>query len=65
MKQSVISFDQHGGMSIDHTGFQGKACVEATEALMKGLGGEIKAERKKPEMNAVTTGRGKTGQRIG
>ena len=55
-KLTTINFDQNGGMSVDNTGFVGKACEKATADLMQGIGAEIKADKKKPEYNMTERG---------
>jgi hypothetical protein len=55
-KQTIIHFDQNGGMSVDNTGFVGKACEKATADLMAGIGADVKKDTKKPEYNMVERG---------
>lgn len=59
-KQTIIHFDQNGGMSVDNTGFVGKACEQATADLMAGIGADVKKDTKKPEYHQIARGGGAT-----
>ena len=55
-KTSTITFDQFGGMQVDHVGFTGKACQDMTDKLVGGLGATVVKDTKKPEFNQTTRG---------
>lgn len=48
MKSIIITIDELGQIEIEATGFKGKACEAATEAMIKALG-TPKCIKKKPE----------------
>jgi hypothetical protein len=54
--KTTITFDEFGGINIDHVGFQGTACLERTEQLTKGLMATKSSDIKKPEIHRATTG---------
>lgn len=53
---AVVTIDPAtGDVEVDLQGFHGKGCHAVQEALSKALGGEVTAERKKPEFHSTTT----------
>ncbi len=51
-KKIIVSFEKETGENtvIEAQGFEGGACLDATLALEKALGGEVTERTKKPEM---------------
>jgi len=46
-----------GEVEVDLAGYKGKGCHAIQDAYTKALGGEVSVEQKKPEFNAVVTGK--------
>jgi len=44
-------------VEIDLAGYKGKGCHALQDAFSKALGGKTVVEKKKPEFNAVVTGK--------
>lgn len=61
MAETILTFDQSGGIHVDAKGYTGTVCAETTDKLLAGIGASKKAERKKPEYNMV----GRSGARTG
>lgn len=63
MKTTVLTFDQSGGLTVDHEGFVGTQCEEATKMLIGNLGAQVTRDVKKPEYNQTAQGRQQAQQR--
>lgn len=48
MKSIKITIDEEGQIELETTGFKGKSCEQATEAMIKALGMQA-SSKKKPE----------------
>ena len=48
MKTILVTVDEEGSVEIEATGFKGKACEAATDAMIKAMGVPV-CTKKKPE----------------
>jgi hypothetical protein len=50
MRRTIVTIPLNGPVSFEHEGFHGVGCKEASDRIIKALGGKVIDREDKPEM---------------